>query len=407
MRNTLHVLNYQYSPWIDDKLHEKSLLFRTLEDVANFDIVYIEKEDINDVSDKPWVTECFLEQHSIEEFWFSFPDNLQYDVRRGIGTIILSNYRYSQTIDAFWYIHDLVKKHGQEIPFDNMIYAVGSISAMRDWKEWKDIEFLTPPHMLNIVQFCADETFDSFMCDADVLKQYNPVAHKARDKMFTCLNHKIRDHRILTIAGLAERKLLNKGYVSFCSNDGEDTLGKYTTVPTREELIQSSISYLENKLPLVADYIGTDMKYKQDITSWLLQDSYFSIITMPEFFITGVDDHRDTSSFGRAIIKPIINKQPFLVAAPHLYLSDLQKYGYETFSEWIDESYDNEPDDLKRLDMMLDEAERLAALPRDSWDSIIESMFVTLENNFRRFENAKTEQYTNEHGLCLFEKYTN
>ena len=38
----------------------------------------------------------------------------------------------------------------------------------------------------------------------------------------------------------------------------------------------------------------------------------------------------------------------------------LKSYGFKTFSEYIDESYDTQVDSDKRMDMVLDELERLS-----------------------------------------------
>ena len=50
-----------------------------------------------------------------------------------------------------------------------------------------------------------------------------------------------------------------------------------------------------------------------------------------------------------AIYKPIMTEHPFVVLAPVGYLEYLRSHGYETFSEWIDESYDLETDVNKRI----------------------------------------------------------
>jgi hypothetical protein len=60
--------------------------------------------------------------------------------------------------------------------------------------------------------------------------------------------------------------------------------------------------------------------------------------------------------------------------------SDL--FGYKTFSKWIDESYDLEPDCDKRMDMVMEEAKRLINLSHDEWQQMIKEMVPTLQHNF-------------------------
>jgi hypothetical protein len=52
------------------------------------------------------------------------------------------------------------------------------------------------------------------------------------------------------------------------------------------------------------------------------------------------------------IFKPISNLQPFLVIGDYLTLAELKKLGFKTFSPFIDESYDNERDSYKRMELI-------------------------------------------------------
>jgi len=59
------------------------------------------------------------------------------------------------------------------------------------------------------------------------------------------------------------------------------------------------------------------------------------------------------------IVKPILAQRLFLVYAGHLYLTNLQRMGFHTFHGIIDESYDQEPDAQKRMDMLMGQVEWL------------------------------------------------
>ena len=51
--------------------------------------------------------------------------------------------------------------------------------------------------------------------------------------------------------------------------------------------------------------------------------------------------------------------QPFLIAGPPLYLKAIRDMGFKTFDGFIDERYDLEFDDTKRLQMINNEIERI------------------------------------------------
>ena len=69
---------------------------------------------------------------------------------------------------------------------------------------------------------------------------------------------------------------------------------------------------------------------------------------------------KNCSRFVEKIFTPILFKKPFLLLGPINGLEILKSYGFKTFSEYIDESYDTQVDSDKRMDMVLDELERLS-----------------------------------------------
>jgi hypothetical protein len=54
------------------------------------------------------------------------------------------------------------------------------------------------------------------------------------------------------------------------------------------------------------------------------------------------------------IFKPLITGHLFVVLAGEGYLSYLRSVGFKTFGDYIDESYDNEPDIELRIDKIVD-----------------------------------------------------
>ena len=88
----------------------------------------------------------------------------------------------------------------------------------------------------------------------------------------------------------------------------------------------------------------------------LYEDSYFSIVTETNFF-------GHTGRFlSEKTFKPMLYKHPFILLCDPYSLPLLKQIGYKTFHPYIDESYDNEPNDVKRLKMILNEVNRLCNL---------------------------------------------
>lgn len=62
------------------------------------------------------------------------------------------------------------------------------------------------------------------------------------------------------------------------------------------------------------------------------------------------------------ILRPIACGKPFILVAPAGSLALLKKYGFKTFGEFIDESYDQEPDPVLRLQMIVNTMKQIAAM---------------------------------------------
>jgi hypothetical protein len=70
------------------------------------------------------------------------------------------------------------------------------------------------------------------------------------------------------------------------------------------------------------------------------------------------------------ILRPIACAHPFLLAAGPGALKYLQHYGFKTFSEFWDESYDVEPDTVLRLEKIVATMKQIQHLTEDDWKKI-------------------------------------
>lgn len=71
------------------------------------------------------------------------------------------------------------------------------------------------------------------------------------------------------------------------------------------------------------------------------------------------DDGDDTFLITEKTVKPISMMHPFLVMSNYNFLYHLKQFGFRTFGEHIDESYDSEKDAGKRADIITDNLYRL------------------------------------------------
>lgn len=106
-----------------------------------------------------------------------------------------------------------------------------------------------------------------------------------------------------------------------------------------------------NHLPIELDthnYIHKDSFRSHDTLSKnLFLNSCIHIVTETSF------DHNE-SFISEKIIKPIIMYQPFIVLGPQNYLKKIKNLGFKTFSDFWDESYDDDKSWINRLDKVID-----------------------------------------------------
>jgi len=109
---------------------------------------------------------------------------------------------------------------------------------------------------------------------------------------------------------------------------------------------------------------------------------------------SGIDNNPMIHS--EKILKPIAFQHPFIVWGPCRYLEWLKTWGFETFDNIIDESYDLEPDPKLRLEMVIKEVARLNQQPSEYFDG--PETLKRIDNNFNRFYNV-------DWAIEQFEKY--
>lgn len=204
---------------------------------------------------------------------------------------------------------------------------------------------------------------------------------KEYSKKYLNFNRRWRLHRPLFVALAYAKGLLDKGYVSLgASDDGINWekawnyLLHYHDKPynesypeiiemlkkNEEAILKLPFMYLDN------DDLVTNRAVPTSDTDVYYRDTYFSVVSETNFYtsIQG-DSFSPGRFFSEKIFKPILEKHPFVLIAPPHSLDLLRSLGYKTFNGLIDESYDIEPNDFKRMLMILDEIERLSNLSDD------------------------------------------
>ena len=102
---------------------------------------------------------------------------------------------------------------------------------------------------------------------------------------------------------------------------------------------------------------------------------------------------QDRIHFTEKIFKPVVLHQPFVVLQAPGSLEYLRSYGFQTFGNWWDESYDNIQDPNERLRAIADIVNWIAT--QDLY-SMRKEMSGVLEHNFRHFYENIPDLVLNE-----------
>jgi hypothetical protein len=96
-------------------------------------------------------------------------------------------------------------------------------------------------------------------------------------------------------------------------------------------------------------------------------------------------------------LRPIACGKPFLLAATPGSLQYLKTYGFETFADVIDETYDTIADGAARLDAIIQEMKRIADLDADAKQVLYTKLHEIAQRNKQRFFNGLFGQVIEEY----------
>ena len=215
--------------------------------------------------------------------------------------------------------------------------------------------------------------------------KYFPKSKFKFDKVFMSLNHlmtKDRSYRLNLVARYIESDIVHQGIVSLPLSDVNGTVKQEIFSQTSKlsraakKLIYSNIMPLTK--PLIADteFPGGAMSAITDFD--FQRKAFWHVVAETVFY------HKKLH-FTEKIFKPIIARRPFLLAAAPGNLAYLRSYGFKTFGKWVDESYDLETDDDKRLQLIVAQLNKLCQLNRDSLYDMYHEMESVLDYNFNHF----------------------
>lgn len=196
-----------------------------------------------------------------------------------------------------------------------------------------------------------------------------------KNKKFISLNRKPRPLRLEFVKSLYENDL-----------DKHFLLSHPAFENYQEKILDLSLDlfYLDNEkiknisLNDINNAIAED-DYFININSDLFNKSFFNAVT------ESIVSYRDKVYITEKTFKPIYYKTPFIVFGQYQILNSLRQMGYMTYHPYIDETYDNEENDLNRLELIIKEIKRICDLPEKDFLNLYHQCCVIAGFNHKNF----------------------
>jgi hypothetical protein len=210
--------------------------------------------------------------------------------------------------------------------------------------------------------------------------------YKFRNKKFLCFNRSVdKEHRI----SLFHEYLLNDysdSYFTFLIPvDGFAKVYFLDTYNYDKE-------YYNKHIPVELDTHSvkdkTNFKTSNTNKKELFLDSCINLVTETSF-------DENELFISEKIIKPIINYQPFIVFSAYGYLKKLKSYGFKTFSDIWDESYDDIVDSKERFFKLLGLVRDLNSKSIEELNEIYKKCIDICIYNKEHFHSLKSDTLKN------------
>ena len=353
---------YKHIPEINELDNRAQPICRPLFSHSSLpDVMELEIVEVKDFDFKSKFS-YFVHVHHNQPLWAKnldvIPRKILDEVRSGNGKLIFDNTLEGKSIEGDEFLNPFYESIDKlKLPTENIYFITNNLIAEKthqDYDRENKINIVSVMWNVFDIQRLKGEKNLPMKVRADMEYKYKSV-NIFKIKHFLKINRTNRDERDIFMLFLNFEKLLDKCLVSFPElhkwPDYPDMFYKYTQ--------NENIEDLKSQLPFDIDEtdetnhgpagLGKGM-FNADLPFDPIhyRDTFISIV-MGAFPFDTSGYHLHSSTFN-----PMYCGHPIIQFAPYKTLDVMKQYGFKTFDKWWDESYDNEKDDWKRLQMIMD-----------------------------------------------------
>lgn len=262
-----------------------------------------------------------------------------------------------------------------------------------------------PKHKITIITCNLIEKHSHYQITIhNPLKHVDSLQKEYKDKTIEkCITRTTRHFGNFTGHGTRHRLELGS---YLWKNYNSKTLQTYHCVPTESyhrefiglddlwfycgnaETVDCAVEFLKNtpfRFDSVEQYPIRDMKM------YGIQDAYKDIFVdiVTNTYVSGNTFYLDEKMW-----RPILSKTPFIVHGPKHFIQNFQRLGFETFSNWWDEGYSEDPTDFQ-VGSIKHIIDKISKYTIQDLQQIYTEMQPVLEHNYQHFFTLKDKTMRN------------
>jgi hypothetical protein len=355
--------------------------------------------------------------HMHRSFFFFIPEKTKYLIKNLENFYLFINYSNEGTLNTEFF--EVIYKDAEEfdIPFDKIIFCISDYNIQESFDTWYNAYIERPYNkdkkiskikLMYHIWSLRDKArefkkilnneqtiFNNFKNACTVVSKEEVTENIIRQKKFLMLNRRMRPHRLYSVLMFNHLNIIDDVFVSYDLNsmeifDLDERM--YKSYHIGEKIPFNIMETEYQKLKKTKPVNVLDFDNLQEVWGFNFEDkriylqSYIHITSETNFFENG-------GYFSEKTWKPIGHLQPFIFMGPAYGLREIKKFGFRTFSPFINESYDDERNDKIRFKMIIDEIERLSKLSlkeiHNWYHSIFQDVLVYNQELFLKYESDK------------------
>lgn len=264
------------------------------------------------------------------------------------------------------------------VPGENIIYVSGDVTE----EQVRSIYPQSKIRVSNVRTMFVHQTsrdVSEYPCETQLgyisdVPRLSDLNGSKRNKKFLCFNRTMRPHRYAIAKIAIKENLLPDSIFSFL-NPSVDSIQGVDNIMKNffdEEVSSDVVKTILDITPYELDTQQLSVDERRGFSSnnnrkeWYT-DTYIHLVSETCF-------RTDICFLSEKTFRPIANLQPFIMIGDNGILRDLRNLGFKTFSDFIDESYDNAPTVKIKMNIIENEIKRLNSLSMDELHELFYQM---------------------------------